>query len=217
MRLRFDGSRAHVIAIDGQPTGTFEPLRASLPFAPGTRYDVLLDLAPEAGTTSAVTALIGNGMPLAEVVTTGERRPAPPPVTPLPPNARLPEVIRLQNASRRDVVLEGEPGHFPWAINGAAGNPSRPPLLEVRRGSPVVLALTNRTPFLQPMHLHGHTFRLLHALDDGWEPYFLDTVLVPENRTIRIAFMADNPGRWLLASTVMERFDGGLWTWIEVT
>ena len=33
------------------------------------------------------------------------------------------------------------------------------------------------------MHLHGHAFRLLHALDDGWEPYFLDTVQVPENKT----------------------------------
>jgi FtsP/CotA-like multicopper oxidase with cupredoxin domain len=80
-----------------------------------------------------------------------------------------------------------------------------------------VLALVNQTPFAQPMHLHGHVFRLLHPLDDGWEPYFLDTVQVPENKTVRIAFVADNPGKWLLASTVMERFDSGLWTWIEVT
>jgi FtsP/CotA-like multicopper oxidase with cupredoxin domain len=40
---------------------------------------------------------------------------------------------------------------------------------------------------------------------------------VPENRTVRIAFVADNPGRWLLSSTVLERFDTGLWTWFEVT
>ena len=89
--------------------------------------------------------------------------------------------------------------------------------MSVRRGAPVVLALKNETPFVQPFHLHGHVFRLLHPFDDGWEPYFLDTVQVPENRTIRIAFNADNPGKWLLASTVMERFDAGLWTWIEVT
>ena len=65
---------------------------------------------------------------------------------------------------------------------------------------------------MQPLHLHGHSVRLLHALDDGWEPYLLDTVQVPENRR-GAAFVADNPGKWLLASTVMERFDGGLWTW----
>ena len=102
-------------------------------------------------------------------------------------------------------------------INGAAGDPSAAPLVKVKPGTPVVLALKNETGFVQPMHLHGHSFRLLHALDDGWEPYWLDTVLVPEGKTIRIAFVADNPGDWLLASTVMERFDAGLWTWIEVT
>ncbi len=81
----------------------------------------------------------------------------------------------------------------------------------------MVLTLDNRTPFPQPLHLHGHSFRLLHPLDDGWEPYFLDTLQVPEKRIVRIAFVADNPGRWLIASTVLERFDAGLWAWIEVT
>jgi FtsP/CotA-like multicopper oxidase with cupredoxin domain len=219
MRLRLDGLKAYVIAIDGQPTSTFEPLRASLPFAPGTRYDLLVDLAAEAEARGSVMALIGDGLPLIEIVTAGERRPALPPIAPLPANTKLPETIKLQNATRRDVAIKGDPQapNVPWTINGAAGNPSAAPLLKVKRGSPVVLALTNQSTLTQPMHLHGHSFRLLHTLDDGWEPYFLDTVQVPENKTIRIAFVADNPGKWLLASTVMERFDAGLWTWIEVT
>ena len=219
MRLRFDGMKASVIAIDGQPTSSFEPLRASLPFAPGTRYDLLVDLPAEPGAAGAVTALIGDGMPLVEIVTAGAKRPELPAIGPLAPNPRLPDAIKLQNASRKDVVITGDPKApaAPWAINGAAGSPSGPPLVKVKRGTPVVLALTNRTAFVQPLHLHGHSFRLLHALDDGWEPYWLDTVQVPESRTVRIAFLADNPGRWLLASTVMERFDAGLWTWIEAT
>jgi FtsP/CotA-like multicopper oxidase with cupredoxin domain len=219
MRLRFDGLKAYVIAIDGQPTSTFEPLKASLPFAPGTRYDLLVDLAPEAGAVGAVMALIGDGMPLVEIVTAGDRRPGLPAIAPLRPNPKMPEAIKLQSATRKDVTIKGDPKlpNEPWTINGAAGSPSGPPLVKVKRGTPVVLALTNRTAFVQPMHLHGHSFRLLHPLDDGWEPYFLDTVQVPENKTIRIAFVADNPGKWLLASTVMERFDAGLWTWIEVT
>ena len=49
MRLRFDGLKPYVAAVDGQPTDTFEPLRASLPFAPGTRYDLLVDCRTEAG------------------------------------------------------------------------------------------------------------------------------------------------------------------------
>ena len=218
MRLRFDRLKAHVIAIDSQPTDTFEPLRASLPFGPGTRYDLLIELPPEPGESGAVMAMIGEGIPLVEIVAAGERR-APPPIAPLKPNTNLPGIIRLQNATRKDVVIKGDPKapKVPWTINGAAGNPSGAPLVKVKRGTPVVLALKNETALVQPLHLHGHAFRLLHALDDGWEPYFLDTVQAPENRTSRIAFVADNPGRWLLASTVMERFDAGLWTWIEVT
>ncbi|MBQ0821466.1 multicopper oxidase family protein [Microvirga sp. HBU67558] len=219
MRLRFDGMKAYVIAIDGQPTSTFEPLRASLPFASGTRYDLLVDLGQDAGSTGTVTALIGDGMPLVEIVTSGERRPDLPAIAPLPTNPKLPDSIRLQSATRKDVVIKGDPKarDAPWTINGLAGRAAGPPLVKVKRGTPVVLAVTNQTSFAQPLHLHGHAFRLLHPLDDGWEPYWLDTTQVPENRTVRIAFVADNPGKWLLASTVLERFDAGLWTWIEVT
>ncbi|WP_262270697.1 multicopper oxidase family protein [Microvirga yunnanensis] len=219
MRLRFDGMKAYVIAVDGQPTSTFEPLHASLPFAPGTRYDLLVDLAQDAGATGAVTALIGDGMPLVEIVTGGDRRPDLPAIAPLPANPKLPDAIRLQSATRKDVVIKGDPKipGAPWTINGSEGRASGPPLVKVKRGTPVVLALTNQTAYAQPMHLHGHVFRLLHPLDDGWEPYWLDTAQVPENRTVRIAFVADNPGKWLLASTVLERFDAGLWAWIEVT
>jgi FtsP/CotA-like multicopper oxidase with cupredoxin domain len=219
MRLRFDGMKAYVIAADGQPSSIFEPLKASLPFAPGNRYDLLVDLSADRGRSGTVTALIGNGFPLIEIATDGDRREALPPVAPLPPNPKLPDAIRLESATRADVVVRGDPtaASAPWTINGAAGNLSGSPLVRVKRGTPVVLALRNETSLVQPMHLHGHSFRLLHPLDDGWDPYFLDTVQMPENKTIRIAFVADNPGRWLLASTVMERFDAGLWTWIEVT
>ncbi|MGO4571766.1 multicopper oxidase family protein [Microvirga sp. 2TAF3] len=219
MRLRFDGLRPSVIAVDGQPTGTFEPLRASLPFAPGTRYDILVDLPADVGARGTLTALIGDGIALVELVTAGEPRPARPAIAPLPLNDKLPIAIELQKATRKDAIIKHAPefSGAPWTINGAAGDPASAPLVKVKRGTPVVLALTNQTSFVQPIHLHGHAFRLLHALDDGWEPYFLDTLQIPENRTSRIAFIADNPGKWLLASTVMERFDAGLWTWIEVS
>ncbi|HEX2137342.1 MAG TPA: multicopper oxidase domain-containing protein, partial [Microvirga sp.] len=163
-----------------------------------------------------IVATIGQGVPLVTFASEGEPRPGLPAIAPLPPNKTLPAAIRLQNATRKDLVIKGDPAARPaWTINGAPGSAGKP-LLTVKRGQPVVLALKNETPLVQPFHLHGHVFRLLHPFDDGWEPYFLDTVQVPEGRTIRIAFNAENPGKWLLASTVMERFDAGLWTWVEV-
>jgi FtsP/CotA-like multicopper oxidase with cupredoxin domain len=230
-RLRFDGVKAHVVAVDGQPTDTFEPVRSQLPFAPGTRYDLIVDMPEEQGATASVTALIGAGVPLVRLVAEGTKKPASSAAVALKPNPALPAAVRLQDAKRADILIEGGARitpefkldlagvdlEKPWRINGAIGVVDAKPLFSVKRGAPVVLAIENRTAFIQPLHVHGHAFRLLHPLDDGWEPYFLDTVQIPEGRKLHIAFIADNPGRWLISSTVLERFDRGLWTWFEVT
>ncbi len=229
MRLRFDGGKAVVIAVDSQPTETFEPVRAQLPFAPGTRYDVILDLPEEAGASASVTALIGGGLPLVRIVTEGPKQ-APPSAPPAPrPNPTLPAAVRMQDATRAEIVVEGgaklaeEKLDFtgvdlarPWRVNGGVGSLDGKPLFSVKRGTPIVIAIDNRTSFIQPFHVHGHSFRLLHPLDDGWEAYFLDTVQIPERKKLHIAFIADNSGRWLISSTVLERFDLGMWTWFEV-
>ena len=231
MRLRFDDMKASVAAVDGQPTDTFEPVRAQLPFAPGSRYDVIFDMPETAGAAASVTALIGPGVPLVRLVAEGPARPPKPAFPGLPLNPALPAAVRLQDARRSEMIVEGgariTPENKldlagldlarPWAINGGQGGVSAKPLFSVRRGTPVVIGITNRTAFLQPFHVHGHSFRLLHPLDDGWEPYFLDTVQIPEGKRLHIAFIADNPGRWLISSTVLERFDRGLWSWFEVT
>ncbi len=231
-RLRFDGAKVFVAAVDGQPTDAFEPVRAQLPFPPGSRYDIMLDMPEEPGEAVTVMALSGPGVPLVRLVAEGQkRRPAHDPLAGLALNPTLPAAVRLQDARRIAMLIEGgarvtpesrldlsgvDPER-PWRINGATGDAKAPPLFSVRRGTPVVIAIDNRTAFAQPMHVHGHVFRLLHPLDDGWEPYFLDTLQVPEGRRLHIAFIAENPGRWLISSSVLERFDRGLWSWFEVT
>jgi len=231
-RIRFDDLKVYVIGVDGQPTENFEPLRSTLPFAPGSRYDLLFDLPPETGAKGTVTALLGPGVALLTIAIAGEpaKRPPLPPIGAPPANKLLPAAIRLQDAMRRDLVIAGGARRGPnggpvydgdpkriWTVNGAAGDAGSKPLFSVKRNTPVVLAVNNTTPMIQPLHIHGHVFRLLHPFDDGWEPYFLDTMQVTEKRIVRIAFQADNPGKWRIASTVLERFDAGLWTWFEVT
>ncbi len=46
--------------------------------------------------------------------------------------------------------------------------------------------------------MHGHSFRVLDELDDGWTPYWLDTLPLAPQKTAHIVFIADNPGKWLL-------------------
>lgn len=232
MRLRFDGMRPYVIAVDGQPTDSFEPLRAALPFAPGTRYDLLVDVPAETGAVGSVIAQLGGGVPLVMLTATDKQigRPALPAIGPVSENRLLPAAVRLQDAHRAEMIIEGgakagADGKLdltgvdldkPWKINGLPGSSGSKPLFSVPRGKPVVLAVTNKTVWTQVIHLHGHTARLLHPLDDGWEPYWTDNAQIPEGKTLRFAFRAENPGKWLISSGVIERFDAGLWGWFEV-
>ena len=64
--------------------------------------------------------------------------------------------------------------------------------------------LPNRTALRTCVHLHGHAVRLLDNLDDGWKPFWLDTVLVAPQQTARIAFVADNPGKWLIHCHMLD-------------
>jgi FtsP/CotA-like multicopper oxidase with cupredoxin domain len=234
LRLRFDDLKVFVAAIDGQPTDTFEPLRSTLPFPPGCRYDLLIDLPLEEKKRGFITAMIGNGTPLIAFETQGEsllkKRTALPPIQPLAANALLPPEIKLQNALRTDFTIEGGVKVLPdgkmdvtnldvaraWRVNGATGDAHSKPLFTAKKGQPVVITLANKTDWAQPIHLHGHVFRLLHPYDDGWEPYWLDTLHMPEQRTLRLAFMADQVGKWMISSSNLERFDAGLWHWFEV-
>ncbi len=46
----------------------------------------------------------------------------------------------------------------------------------------------------------GHVIELLDKLDDGWKPFWLDTVAAAPEGITRVAFVADNPGKWLIES-----------------
>jgi FtsP/CotA-like multicopper oxidase with cupredoxin domain len=89
------------------------------------------------------------------------------------------------------------------------------PLFSTVAQKTVMLAFRNPSDFAHVVHPHGHHVRLLDALDDGWKPFWLDTILVPPRQTTRIAFVADNRGKWLLESQMLGA-EGGIRTWFEV-
>jgi FtsP/CotA-like multicopper oxidase with cupredoxin domain len=122
-------------------------------------------------------------------------RPAslPPPV-PLPSNG-LPAQLDLKNALRVDLPLSSPE----WMM--AAGLANAPqPAFRTKAGRTVVLALTNRAGFATVFRLHGHHFRLLDRLDDGWKPFWLETLAIEPGQTQRIAFAAEHAGHWLMES-----------------
>jgi len=93
-----------------------------------------------------------------------------------------------------DVPLLGDMRNYVWKMHEAP-YPDAPPL-EVRQGERVRVTLRNKTPMFHPMHLHGHTFRLLvRGTDDAYAP-LKDSFFVAPGETLAFEFLADNPGRW---------------------
>jgi FtsP/CotA-like multicopper oxidase with cupredoxin domain len=101
-------------------------------------------------------------------------------------------------------------------------DPDRPmslptkPLFSIKRGRTVQLAIKNSAREASVLHIHGHSVRLLDALDDGWKPFWLDTILCVPQQTTRVAFVADNPGKWLLQASDIGAVSGTI-AWFEVT
>jgi len=123
-------------------------------------------------------------------------------VKPLPRNA-LPDQMDFKGALRAEMALDTGTGDLPAK-----------PLFTVRRGRTVMLALGNRSAAPQVLHIHGHHVRLLDALDDGWKPFWLDTILCVPQQTTRVAFVADNFGKWLLNARLLG--EGRTLAWFEV-
>ena len=220
MNVALEGTKSLVAAIDGQPCGSFEPDKQMLPLAPAQRYDLFFDLPHEAGQdVSFRLAGLGDdgvtGILLAVFRTSGEPLPAREAFTGLRPNPLLPEQIALQRATRRDLTLERAP-QGNWLVNGIAADTfAATPLFSIKKGTPVTLGFINKTGQPQLIHPHGHVMRHIHLFDDGWDPYWRDTIIVPDKRTMRVAFVADNPGRWAISGGLDGR-DGPV-SWFEVT
>ena len=224
----FVGAEPFVVAIDGQPSDLFRPLDDMLPLGPGTRFDVLVDLPRKAGETFSILMRSpemtpSTPSPTAFIARTdGSPVPERPPIHALMPNPALPSFIHLEHATRVDITAAvgpaDKPGQLPaWTLNGTGGTKlAAKPLFAVKRNTPVTLGFINKGPHLVAFRLHGHVMRLLHSKDDGWEPYWRDSILVAPGVTFHAAFLADNPGRWLIDSPFFGQAANGFRTWFEV-
>ena len=109
-----------------------------------------------------------------------------------------------------------------WSINREswpAGDHSRvpPPLFTLQNGRSYVAELSNETPHVHPIHLHGFTFKVLKSTrDDGAPVHFADTVLLTPNDRITIAFVADRPGDWMVHCHLIEHQETGMMGYVKV-
>lgn len=214
--LKFEDQDVRVMAIDGQPAEPFPARNNQVVLAPGTRIDVFLDTIKPAGTVTPILLHDGKDIRrIGQLVTLKDPalRPAPmQTVTPLPSNG-LPIQIDLKSAMRSDLAV-GAPDAG-W-IKPLDLGPSTAPAFKAKPGRAVVLTLNNKASTPAVLQMHGHHFRLLDKLDDGWKPFWLDTLALDPGQTQRIAFVAHNPGRWLIESFTTDWASPRLVRWYEV-
>jgi FtsP/CotA-like multicopper oxidase with cupredoxin domain len=118
-------------------------------------------------------------------------------------------------------MMSGIMGGAMWAINGvAAVNDDvrhMQPIVTLTRGKSYILAIDNQTAWYHPMHLHGHSFRVITR--NGNETRYRawrDTVLMPPRERAEITFVADNPGDWMFHCHILDHQEGGMMTVIRV-
>jgi FtsP/CotA-like multicopper oxidase with cupredoxin domain len=193
-----------VVAVDGDPvaplTGTrFElamaqrlDLRIALPAGQGA-YPILARREGAAERTGIVLAT--REATVAKLAPTGDA--APPLGLRLEARLRALRPLAERPAQRSLAIdLTGDMMGFVWGINGKRYGEDTP--LVVRSGERVELIMRNRTTMSHPMHLHGHHFQVVAIDGSRFAGALRDTVLVPANGSVAVAFDADNPGQWAL-------------------
>ncbi|HXF67305.1 MAG TPA: multicopper oxidase family protein [Burkholderiales bacterium] len=241
--LRFAGHAPRVIALDGQPVEPRPATAGDLTLGPGMRADIVLDCLQAPGSRHEVSdefyaraagrliaLLYRDEPPLRTEPPPTPIALAPNPVPEPDPARAVRHEVALQGGAMgglREALLAGErvplaklvrEHGLAWAVNGvAAKGHVHEPLLTLERGGHYVLALRNETAWHHPIHLHGHVFRVLaRAGAPLAHREWRDTVLLAPRETVEIAFVADNPGDWMLHCHVLAHQAGGMAAMLRV-
>jgi FtsP/CotA-like multicopper oxidase with cupredoxin domain len=240
MQVGIEGAEAAIIAVDGIAL-TPTPLRAWR-LGPAMRADIVVRAPREGKTARLVDYFAPEPVPLARLVGHGPaRREAP--FDPAPLRAGRIAVPDIANAERLtldfsatatdEAIAEAQSegffldalcaseGTF-WAINKQvwpAGDHRLipPPLAELNRGRSYVFELRNSTPHTHPIHIHGHCFKWLNSNKQDLPVHHADTILLQPKERAEVAFVADNPGDWMLHCHIIEHQESGMIGYVRVT
>src|SRR5581483_4403201 len=240
--LEFADHQPIIIALDGQPVTPHAPPNGRVVLGPAMRCDLILDAVGRPGHRYVVRDMFYKTMAYELLSFTYSNKPlrAKPPESPieLPRNRlREPDVARAQThrihfqggmiGDLTGATLNGRPLDMrqmmqsgkAWAVNGVVASGHTPePMLTLTRDRSYVLALHNDTAWHHPMHLHGHSFRVIRR-NGRPTPYreWQDTVLLSPDENVEVAFVADNPGDWMFHCHILEHQEGGMMSVIRVT
>ena len=184
--------------------------------APGDRVELAVGPLPEGALLELEELPYDRGLGMSEAVpwATVQVGPTAPTVAALPvARDPLPALADLGAPADRTIVLGGRNSlrhGIEFTVNDEMFPRDRP----VQVGSVQVWDVVNGTRLDHPFHLHGFFFQVLAvngqpvpAADRSWE----DTVNVPAEATLRIAWRADDrPGEWMYHCHILEHAESGM-------
>jgi FtsP/CotA-like multicopper oxidase with cupredoxin domain len=235
--LNFHDHEPHVVALDGHPVEPY-PLTGRLTLGPGERADLVINMTGAPGERFLIVDDFywQNRYRLLDLAYGEEpplRRQRPDTSIRLTPNplpdpdldrAERHEIVfgggmggMMRGGTRRGMMGSGMAGHA-WSVNGVSMTDHRhEPLITLERDVSCRLVMRNQTAFHHPIHLHGHAFQVL-SRNGRPRPRreWKDTVMMAPNERVEIAFVADNPGDWMIHCHILEHQAGGMMGAIRV-
>ncbi|MBB3539554.1 multicopper oxidase family protein [Rhizobium sp. BK399] len=229
--LKMEGAEATVIALDGNPVPKRFPLDLLL-IGPGQRLDLAVRMPDSEGAVATLEDIRGT-MPktiaklcavgtslkrnVGDLTALGENPVAKPDLSAA---QKIPLILSATAESAPVDSICGTLGYSFWAINkvpwpGDTPDPTAP-LAELKLGKSYILQLENVTPHTHPIHLHGMSFTVLSSSTRKVEPLVSDTYLVQPDEKVQLAFVADNPGDWLLHCHIIEHQKTGMTSYVRV-
>ncbi len=246
LNLRIGGCVARTIALDGQPVAPRATTDEDLLVAPSQRIDLILDMEGSPGTRAIISEVSDMRLPLVHFDTHASVKRRDNSLADLAaladkplgtPDKNNPLQVKLEMTGGamgglRSAMHKGKKMSLRelidgpkmiWAFNGTAGMPEKP-LFSAKKGQTVELDMINNTAFAHAMHMHGHhmsEIRRVRQTRQGQRfmpsrPDWRDTVLVDRAEAVKIRFLADNPGKWMIHCHMLEHQAGGMSTWFEV-
>ena len=231
-KLAVSGAESLLVALDGHPLAV--PQRSTEAMvAPGQRADFALIMPAEGQEVQIFMNLPGGKTrPLARLRATGPGLGraladlAPLPANPVPaPDLATAEVIDFvigwtPEGGKGGASICGDMPYAFWSINRKVwpGDVAKPfdPIANLTLGRSYIFRFSNETENNHPIHLHGMAFKVLRSNKRDILQVTTDTVLLESHETVDIAFVADNPGDWVLHCHVIEHQKTGLAAFVRV-
>ena len=107
----------------------------------------------------------------------------------------------------------GPDGYQRWTVNGKSYPDT--PVIKVKAGKRYRLAFVNSSSELHPLHLHRHSFEVVSIAGTPCSGLVKDVVNIAPYSSMKVDFIADNPGKTLLHCHQQLHMDYGFMQLID--